>query len=494
MAKRKKAVEEERELTRKEVRLRARARERNRRLYLGTGIALGLALLAVAVGAVLQFGVRPRSAVVTVGPDRIITSDFWRRIDLERWQLQNQLFQMQQLEAQFGQGVFGQQISQIQSTLASPGALGLQVLDRMIDEKVVEQQAAARNITVTDEEVAAALREEIANSRGALSEPQATATSEADSAATATAASWTPTPAPTLDVSSTVTATATALPTPEPLATRPIISDTGYTEGIDLLTENLNAVGGLSIDDYRSLIRARLLAEKLQTVIGEEQVTATEEQVRARHLLLRIPEPPPTDTLTNTLTAPLTATTPLTDLATLTATEELTIPTEITATTALTAADEITESTAITTTDTVTGAGSLLDKSQLQTEEQVRAFAEELRRQIQNGADFATLAQQYSDDSSNASTGGDLGWFGRGRMVAAFEEAAFSLPLNEVSEPIKTDFGYHLIEVLEKDANRQKDEAQLEQERQQAYQTWLQEQKTATAIERPEDINDYLPR
>lgn len=64
--------------------------------------------------------------------------------------------------------------------------------------------------------------------------------------------------------------------------------------------------------------------------------------------------------------------------------------------------------------------------------------------------DFAKLATEYSEDPGSKSKGGDLGFFGRGRMVPEFEEAAFSLPVNEVSEPVKTDYGYHLIQVLEK--------------------------------------------
>jgi hypothetical protein len=79
-------------------------------------------------------------------------------------------------------------------------------------------------------------------------------------------------------------------------------------------------------------------------------------------------------------------------------------------------------------------------------------------------------------------------------MVAPFEEAAFSLEPGTISEPVKSDFGYHLIEVLEKDAERPKDPATLEQERAQAFQTWVEEQVAATAIERPTDLMAKLPR
>ena len=64
--------------------------------------------------------------------------------------------------------------------------------------------------------------------------------------------------------------------------------------------------------------------------------------------------------------------------------------------------------------------------------------------------DFAKLAQTYSEDPGSKSSGGLLDFFARGRMVKEFEDAAFSLPVNQVSEPIKTNYGYHLIKVLEK--------------------------------------------
>ncbi len=71
----------------------------------------------------------------------------------------------------------------------------------------------------------------------------------------------------------------------------------------------------------------------------------------------------------------------------------------------------------------------------------------ELKRQLEQGADFATLAREHSDDPGSARQGGDLGWFGRGRMVEPFEKAAFSAPIGRVVGPVETRFGYHLIEV-----------------------------------------------
>ncbi len=74
---------------------------------------------------------------------------------------------------------------------------------------------------------------------------------------------------------------------------------------------------------------------------------------------------------------------------------------------------------------------------------------ENIQDELNKGADFETLAQTYSDCPS-AAQGGDLGYFARGQMVPEFEEAAFALEIGEVSEPVLTEFGYHLIRVDDK--------------------------------------------
>jgi peptidyl-prolyl cis-trans isomerase D len=79
--------------------------------------------------------------------------------------------------------------------------------------------------------------------------------------------------------------------------------------------------------------------------------------------------------------------------------------------------------------------------------------AERLRAEIVGGGDFAEIARRESADPGSRDAGGDLGFFTRGRMAGPFEEAAFSLPIGAVSQPVQTRFGYHLMQVQERQAD-----------------------------------------
>jgi peptidyl-prolyl cis-trans isomerase C len=75
------------------------------------------------------------------------------------------------------------------------------------------------------------------------------------------------------------------------------------------------------------------------------------------------------------------------------------------------------------------------------------AKAQDIRKKLAAGGDFAALAAQESDDSGSKDKGGDLNFFKHGQMVPAFDQAAFSMKVGEISEPVKTQFGYHIIRV-----------------------------------------------
>ncbi len=578
MAKRKPRAEEEvRELTRKETRLHARERERNRRLYIGVGIAIGLALLVIVAGLVKTFVLDPNSTLASVGDDKIVTQQFWKRTKLEQSQMENQRVRLQDLEKQFGgQGFFTQQINQLQTTLSSPFALGMQVLNNMIDEKVVAQQAKTRGITVSDEEVEKALREEIAAGVGTVTQAQATATAVAGITATveakATAAAITTTTTATntnpltettavtaavttpvtgslsitaskalttatkvtttlpVTPSKTVTATKvatstnaltttsavtvtkaatstqpvtitsgvtatkaattsapvtttkvvtpvqpitptqattgttgvtatnaltvapTALPTPTaaPIATRAILTDTAYQDGLTKLEENLQKVAGMNLSEYREVKRAQLLTDKMSKIVGEEKVPPAEEEIHARHILIRVITPTPAPAAGAQATA---------------------TPTALPA-----------------------GAPPPTPEPAPRTQAEAIALATQLRERILKGEKFEDVAAKYSEDTGSATKGGDLGWFGHAAMVKEFDEAAFALKPGDISQPITTTFGVHLIQVLEKDPQHKLEERTLTQKRTQAYQDWLKVEVDAAKIVRPEDLTSKLPR
>ena len=117
----------------------------------------------------------------------------------------------------------------------------------------------------------------------------------------------------------------------------------------------------------------------------------------------------------------------------------------------------------------------------VETEEQ----AKELKERLAAGEDFAALAKEHSIDRGSAARGGDLGWFGRGVMVEPFEKAAFSLKPGEVSDPVQTDFGYHLILVEER---REAREAVLDEETRSAIEDQLRAEKLSQRI--PEWLNE----
>jgi peptidyl-prolyl cis-trans isomerase C len=80
-------------------------------------------------------------------------------------------------------------------------------------------------------------------------------------------------------------------------------------------------------------------------------------------------------------------------------------------------------------------------------DEEALAKAQDLEKRLKAGEDFAKLADAESDDAAGPMNGGDLGTFGHGRMVPSFEEAAFKLAPGQISEPVKSQFGYHIIKV-----------------------------------------------
>ena len=92
----------------------------------------------------------------------------------------------------------------------------------------------------------------------------------------------------------------------------------------------------------------------------------------------------------------------------------------------------------------------LLKTSAIRSDDETRQLALELRQRILDGADFNELAREYSEDIGSAQEGGDLGWTNPGQMVPEFENAMDSVALDDVSQPIHSQFGWHILQVRER--------------------------------------------
>ena len=112
------------------------------------------------------------------------------------------------------------------------------------------------------------------------------------------------------------------------------------------------------------------------------------------------------------------------------------------------------------------------------------AAARKVLDRLKSGEEFDALAAELSTDGSNKDKGGDLGWFGRGTMVTPFEDAAFSLPVGQISEPVKTQFGVHVIRVDEKDSTKPLEESQYQRVKEEAFTKWIAAERDTRKPER----------
>jgi peptidyl-prolyl cis-trans isomerase SurA len=132
----------------------------------------------------------------------------------------------------------------------------------------------------------------------------------------------------------------------------------------------------------------------------------------------------------------------------------------------------------------------LIRANELVSEDEARRKLIGLKERLENGADFAELARLYSNDLS-AAKGGDLGWLYQGDTVPDFEKAMDALKINEVSAPVQSPFGFHLIQVLERkteasSAERQRQTARAalrERKADEAYQDWLRQMRDRAYVE-----------
>lgn len=355
-----------------------------------------------------------------------ITVDQWQeRVQLERVNLVNLYQRYQFFQQSFGMDVT-QQLQDVQNYLQSPEALGQLVIDRMIDEILIKNEAEKRGITVSDDELEKTIQEAYSYFPNGTPTPTITSTpfeyptltSEQLTLYPSTATPTmmpTSTPAPTLtpEPATTVTATFTAAP-PTPTFVPEDVTPTATPFTLEGFQSQYKATVdeyksyGISEATLRAAYRNDLLRQKLLEAITAD-IPSTAEQVWARHILVK-------------------------------------------------------------------------------TEPEAKAVYDLLI----NGGDFAKLAQQYSTDTGSGANGGDLGWFSKGVMVPEFEAVAFSQEIGEISKPVQSQFGYHIIQVLDRQELPLSD-SQLQQNRDTAFSDWLNTARTEAVIT-PNDLwKQHIP-
>ena len=120
----------------------------------------------------------------------------------------------------------------------------------------------------------------------------------------------------------------------------------------------------------------------------------------------------------------------------------------------------------------------LLQPGELQTNQEIKTRILQLKQRIESGEDFATIATANSQDKGSAGSGGDLGWINPGMMVKEFEDAMNELEVGQISEPVQTRFGWHIIKIEER-----RNHDNTEQFLKNMAREYIQEQKRGPALD-----------
>ena len=281
-------------------------------LYVFFGI-LGAVILLLVYGWLDINYFQLQRPVATVNEAEISIEDFEPRVRLERQNLINQYLQIEQYVQVFGSVETASQFmgtdlnaqaQSIQFQLGSPATVGQGVLNQMINEEIIRQEAAKRGIVVSEEELQEAIQSFFSYFPNGTPTPTITPTAfntpempieallittptlpaTSTPLPTATSVDETPQPTITSTVTSTPLPTATAGPSATPFPTSTPYTEEGFQQSVADLSENLVKFG-FSEDYYRTFIETQLLQEKLRDAIATD-ISTTQTQVWARHILV----------------------------------------------------------------------------------------------------------------------------------------------------------------------------------------------------------------
>ncbi len=420
-------------VTQKHVARKEREEKQIKTALIATGVVIGLALLLLAYVLVDSYIFQPNKVVARVGDAEIKAGDFESNVTYSRLNMLSTANNY----AYYAQ-LFGDSGSQFKSAgielvaqLNNTELMGENVLNQMIDDQLIREEAAKRGITVSDEEIQEAIQASFAfypmgtktptvtptivntptwsSEQFALINPTETATPAPTS--TATPEGWEPTTEATATVETEVVPEETT-PTTEPTATEiPTVTPTPTVYTTKLYGKELGTyldevkTYGITRKQVEEIFRADLLRTKLSQEITKDMLPQ-EEQVWVRHILV--------------------------------------------------------------------------DSQDL---------AQDLIEKLNNGEDWAALAAEYSTDTSNKDNGGDLGWIGENDgFVEPFKNGAFQLyEAGEISEPVETSFGWHIIQLVTRATNNI-DATKFQQNKQIFFDNWLLELRNSRTDIQIEEI------
>jgi parvulin-like peptidyl-prolyl isomerase len=339
-----------------------REQQQQRMLYVAIVVLVGVVATIFAAGILYDNLVRANEVVAQIGPDSITDAQL-----LDEVRPQARAIDAQAKNLGGGSNI-ASYVDQQKRSLPD------QILNDLVDQHIVEQEAARRGLSVSAAELDDKERQTVADFQAATNPSP---TPEAS-------------PEPT---SPSLAATVGALTTPTAV---PTLEESGYGPALQQLLDRNSLTEG----DLRKRLEQNLLRDKLSSAVGQDQVPENQEQVRPRQIRVA-------------------------------------------------SADQ----------------------------------ANDLLNQLQNGADFVQLAQQFSTDTATRDEGGDMGWVARGgSLTKTMEDAAFALQAGQLSDVIQDTTGFHLLQLIERDPSRPLPSIQLTTLRDKAFNDWLSSQRSSSNV------------
>ena len=450
-------------------------------MLIGAGVVAGIVILLVLIALINDQVLLPSQALTTVNGREVSVSDFRDRVQLERFQLSEQVraFYESAVGAGLDEDLAKQQILAIFASQqgGQPQAIdlllneelhGQAVLSEVEQEIIIEEAAEEFGISTTIDEAAVDAELDrltvLFTGRSVTVTPSRTPTEVPSETPTALVSSTpSPTPSETLPPTETIQPTAlgceegdeacatvtplpTAFPTntptetPEttdtPTPTRTPLGQAQIDETVvafqDDFYDDADDFSGLNREAVRQVLYANALSQEVRDyvtsqpddeILGIYYVPLDDIWVDSRHILVAFPE------------------------------------------------------------------GEVVAEGD---ENEYFEKAAQITESLRAGEPFAAVAQAVSDDPGSGSRGGALGWSSSAGYVDGFSEAVEELPIGEISDPVRSQFGYHIIQVMDRE-RRPLSEQQLAQRRDAEFAEWINEEQIVATIQRREGWQDFIP-